>query len=164
MTAPDLGSVANIITILALPPQLFQLCSGYLFNPTPGPISYYSPIFHLSTSLISLFAPASTPLHHARARSDRPPGRLPHQKASTARLSSPPMSGGPMSSSLKLVTDFHHLVEPPLSSLTCTQVPISPRGSHFQGSLHNYAYIHHPHACPPPCSSQQANYSPAGPE
>ena len=58
---PDLSSVANIATILALLPHLFQPCSGYSFPPLPGTISYRSPIFHLLTPLLSLFAPASPP-------------------------------------------------------------------------------------------------------
>ena len=60
VTTPDLGSVANITTILYLPPCLFQPCSGSSFPPPPGPISYLSPIFHPSMPLLSLFAPAST--------------------------------------------------------------------------------------------------------
>ena len=56
VTAPDWGSVANITTILALPPHLFQPCYVYSFPPHPGPISYRFPIFYPLTTVISLFA------------------------------------------------------------------------------------------------------------
>ena len=52
-------SVANITTILALPSHLFQPCSVSLFPPPHGLISYFSPIFHPLTPILSLFAPAS---------------------------------------------------------------------------------------------------------
>ena len=58
VTAPDLGSVANITTIISLQTHLLQPCSGYSFPLLPRPISYRSPILHLLMPLISLFEPA----------------------------------------------------------------------------------------------------------
>ena len=35
VNAPDLRSIANITTIISLPPHLFQPWSVFLFNPPP---------------------------------------------------------------------------------------------------------------------------------
>ena len=61
-TAPDLGSVANITTFIYLTSLLFQTCSGSFSLPPPRPISYFSPIFHPSKPLLSLFSPAFPPI------------------------------------------------------------------------------------------------------
>ena len=128
VTAPDLGYVANITTILSLPLYLFHPCSGSLFTPPSGSISYYSPIFirlhHFSLSFYLL----PSPPHLAWARNDRPPGRLPHPPASTSRLRFPHMTGGPRSSLHSPVISFPRLVYPPLPSLTCSHFPVIPRG------------------------------------
>ena len=68
VTAPDLGSVANITTVISLPPCMSQLRSGSLFSPPPIPIYYRSPIFQPPTTLISLFTHASTPPISSRFR------------------------------------------------------------------------------------------------
>ena len=72
VTASDLGSVANITTIISLQTHLLQSCSGYTFPLLPRPISYRSPILHLLMPLISLFEPAyPLPPHPDRTQSNR---------------------------------------------------------------------------------------------
>ena len=94
VTAPDLGSVADITTILALPPHLFQPYYGYLFTPPPGLISYCYPIFQPFVPFLSLFTPASTYPHLFWLWRYRPPGRSPHPLDSTARLQFLPIPVG----------------------------------------------------------------------
>ena len=72
--APDLYSVANINTIIALPPHLIQPCSGYPPPPSPRNIYYYSPIFHPSI-LILYFFENDPPPHLDWAQINLPPGR-----------------------------------------------------------------------------------------
>ena len=146
-----LGSVSDITTILALPPHLFWPCSISSFNPPPGPISYRSPIFHLSTPLLSLFSPTSTPSHITQAWRDRTPGRRPHPPASTDRLRFPPMPFAPTSFLREPVTAFPHPVALPLSFLTCAQVPVVPRGFPFPGPLTPSTWLHNTHTHSPPC-------------
>ena len=76
----------------------------------------------------------------------------------------PPIPGGPMSSSCEPVTDFLHLVDPPLQSSTCTQVPVSPKCSPVRGSFPPSACLHHPHVRSPPLWPIPAAQSSAGTE
>ena len=132
VTDPYLGSVANITTIIALMPHLFQPCSGSLSPPLDlSPIAppYFTHRCHFFLSLHPLYP---TP-HLARSWSDRPPGRPPHPLTSTACLKLLPMTGGPRSSLSEPVTASTHTVSPPLPSSTCNQVPVGPRGSLVRG-------------------------------
>ena len=133
-TAPDLGSVANITTFIYLTYLLFQTCSGSFSLPPPRPISYFSPIFHPSKPLLSLFSPAFPP-HLPRVRSDHPPGCYPRPPASTACLHFPPSSGGPRSSLRDPVTALPRPIASPFPSLNFYQVSVSPSGSPVRGSL-----------------------------
>ena len=164
VTAPYLGSVANITTILALLPNLFQSCSGYSFSPLPGHISYCSPIFHPSTPLLSLFLPASPLLiligsratvHLDGALTHRPPplvcASLPYWSGQVVIYASlwlpyltrfPPLwcpRPAPRSLSVPLVILYEGPFLPLPASIICT---------------HTY----------PPCRPRLAVQSPAGPE
>ena len=152
VTAPDLGSVSNIINILSLPPA----CSNHIMDliPLPPPL-YLSPIstppFTRRCRLYLSMHPLLPPPPLSRAQRDLSPGRHPHPPASAAPMCFPPMPVGPRSPSCEPVTTFPCLVVPPFTSSICAKVPVSLRGSPVRGCLPYSACLHHPHTGPFPC-------------
>ena len=122
--------------ILSVPPHLFETCSVYSFLPPCVHIYYQRPILQLLPLLIFIFTLSSpTPPQLGWARIDHPPGRRPRLPASIACLRFRPMPGEPRSSLHQPVTGFPLPVDPHFPSRTCTQVPVSQRGSPVRGLL-----------------------------
>ena len=82
--------------------------------------------------------------------------------ASTAHLHFPPLMVGPRSSLREPVPAFPRPVAPPLPSSTCTQIPISPRGSPVRYFLPPPC-LHTPSAHTPPFRPRPSAQSPDGP-
>ena len=81
VTNPYLGSVANAYTISISPEPTVLTVFWIVFYPPPGHISYSPPIFHMSMSIISLFAspplPPIPPGSGATVHLDNDPARRP---------------------------------------------------------------------------------------
>ena len=147
-----------------LPPHLFQPCSGSPSPPPPGPNSYCSPIFHPSTPLISLFAPAYPP-QLARC------GATIHLGGAPTCWPPPPVCAslpcwrpqGVTRASLWLpsLVRLPSLCRPRPAPRSLSDPGVLPSEG---GSLPPSASLRCPHVCSPPCWSQPATQSPAGPE
>ena len=108
VTAPYLGSIDNITTILSLQTHLFPPNSASLFTSPPGHISYLSPIFQPSTPRLSLFVPAYTPPPPPSYRPglERPSTWMDPSPASLHRLSDIPSHSGRTNYFLALACDW----------------------------------------------------------
>ena len=104
-----------------VPTMFWIICS-----PTPGPISYWPPILHLPTSLLSIFAPVSIP-HLSLSPSNRPPGRRPCPPSATARLRLPPLPASPKEFLTRACDWLPPSSHTPLPPSTCVHVPVGPR-------------------------------------
>ena len=132
MTDRTLDSAAFFtITRLSSPsaPQFLLPFYGSFtpFLPTPGSFPYLPPSF-THQRCFSLSLHPLLPPHLARARSDRPPGRLPRLPASIARLRFPPLLFSPRISSREPVSVFPSPVPPPMPSSTFTIRSLSASG------------------------------------
>ena len=115
-----------LILLLSIPPHLFQPCSVSSFPLLTGLSHISPPIFHLSTPLLSLFAPASTS-QLAQLWSDHPPRWHPRLSDTNACLCFPLITGGQNEFLVQTCAYLPLSGCPPFPSTACAQVPVGPR-------------------------------------
>ena len=151
-TAPDLGSVALIITTYSShhPPHLFRpfLDNSFFFRTRLPSLPQLPPVDAALLSSCTCFSPPTLPGAEWPSTCTAPP------PASLHRLSTlPSLSGWPQvvpRASLWLPSLIWF--PPPVLFLTYAQVPVNPRVSPVWGSLLTSAWICRSYVCSPPAS------------
>ena len=127
---------------------LFLDCS-FCLSLSPYLSYTASHILPVDAASLSLYLHPLLPPHISRARSYRPPGRLPCLPASTARLQFPPLMVNPRSYSRDPVSTFPSLVAPPFMSSTFKISSLSDPGFSLP-AVSYFLCLPPPSASPPP--------------